>query len=124
MYGKKPRPSWWLLYLSPLILIGLFVLEMRLSLSDTDHRLIELIILLVVFGGIWIWLKANTGALIHEDRERWRAASRMASKPVPAQSEEIVRTNGNLNRRPCPAWKSAYGWLAARASAAIGLLHL
>jgi hypothetical protein len=97
---------------------------MHLSLSDTEHRLLELIILLGVFGGIWLWLKANTRALILEDMERWQAASRMASEPVPAPSEEIVRTNGNLNRRPRPAWKSAYGWLATQASAVVGLLHL
>lgn len=71
MYGKQQRPSWWLLYLSLPMVIGLFLIELRLSLSDTGHRLAELIIFLIALGSIWLWLKANTAALIQEDLEKW-----------------------------------------------------
>jgi hypothetical protein len=123
MNDKNPRPAWWLLFLSPFITFGLFVLEMQLSLSETEHRLLELLILLGVFGGIWLWLKANTRALILEDMERWQTASKMASEPVPAQSEEIVRTNGNLNRQPRPVWKPISTWLIALAAGVSGFFH-
>jgi hypothetical protein len=53
------------------MVIGLFLIELRLSLSDTGHRLAELIIFLIALGSIWLWLKANTAALIQEDLEKW-----------------------------------------------------
>jgi hypothetical protein len=60
----------------------LFLVEVRLPLSEPGHRLAEIGILLVVYGGISLWLKTNTGALIQEDMERWRAASRTVVKPI------------------------------------------
>jgi hypothetical protein len=61
MYGKKHRSSWWLLNLSLPMMIGLFLVEMRLSLSETGHRVAEFIILLVVFGVISLWLSQHRG---------------------------------------------------------------
>jgi len=94
MQGKKQQPSWWLLYLHPPMLIGLFLLEMRLSLSDTGHRFAELIIVLIVFGSISLWLKANTGALIQENLERWHTALRADSSPISPQSEKMPTQMG------------------------------
>jgi hypothetical protein len=71
MYGKKQRPSWWLLYLSLPMMIGLILVEMRQPLPETGHKMAEFVILLVIFGYIWLWSKANAGALIQEDLERW-----------------------------------------------------
>jgi len=123
MYGKKQRPSWWLLYLSLPMMIGLFLIEMHLSLSDTGHRLAELIIILVVYGSISLWLKANTGALIQEDLERWRAALRTDSSPISPQSVRIVRGNGNLNRQPRRVQESIFRRLARLASMISGFFH-
>jgi hypothetical protein len=106
MRSTKKRPSWWLLYLSLPMMIGLFLLAMRLPLSDTGHRFVELIIILIVFGSTSLWLKANTGALIQEDLERWQTAQiksiglRMNSSPISTQSVKIVRSNGNLKHQP------------------------
>ena len=123
MYSKKQRPSWWLLYLSLPMMIGLFLIEMRLSLSDTGHRFAEFIIVLIVFGSMSLWLKANTGALIQEDLERWQAARikkirlRMDSSPISPQFVKIVRSNGKLKRRPWQVRESIHsrlaGWTAA-----------
>jgi len=82
MYTKKQGPSWCLLYLSLPLMIGLILLEMRLPLSDTGHRFAELIIVLIVFGSMFFWLKANAGALIQEDVESYHAALEANSRPI------------------------------------------
>ncbi len=82
MHTNKQRPSWWLLYLSLPLMIGLILLEIRLPLSDIGHRFAECIIVLIVFGSMWLWLKANAGALIQEDLERYHAALEADSSPI------------------------------------------
>jgi hypothetical protein len=123
MYGKKQRPSWWLLYLSLPVMIGLFVIEMRLSLSDAGHQLAQIIIVLVIFGFIWVWLNANTGAIIQEDLEKWRAASRLDSISKSHQYIKVIRANGNLNPRLHQEWGSIFRRLAGWASAVSTLFH-
>jgi hypothetical protein len=123
MYDEKQRPSWWLIYLSLPIMIGLFLIQIRLPLSDTEHRLVEFIILLVIYGSISIWLQANTGALIRENLEGWQAALREDSSPISPQSVRIVRENGNLNRQPEQIQESIYRRLVGWASALSGFFH-
>ncbi len=82
MLTKRQGPSWCLLYLSLPVMIGLILLEMRLSLSDTGHRFAELIIILIVFGGMSLWLKANSGAIIQEEMESYHAALEADSRPI------------------------------------------
>ena len=94
MHNNKQRPSWWLLYISLPMMVSLFLLEMRLSLSDTGHRFAELIIVLIVFGSMSLWLKANTGALIQENLERWHTALRADSSPISPQSEKMPTQMG------------------------------
>jgi hypothetical protein len=123
MHDNKQQPSWWLLYLCLPLMIGLFLIEMRLSLTDTGHRLAEIIIILVVYGYMRIWLNANTGALIQEDLERWRAALNSDSSLVPPQSVTIVGTNENLNPWLRRVWGSISKWLAGLASVIAGFFH-
>ena len=129
MHSKKQRPPWCLLYLSLPMMIALILLEMRLPLSDTGHRFAELIIVLIVFGGMSLWLKANTGALIQEDLERWQAARiksirlRTDSSPISPQSVKIVRSNGKLKRQPRQVRESIYSRLAGWTAAISGLFH-
>jgi hypothetical protein len=93
MNTKKQGPSWWLLYLLLPIMIGLFLIEIRLSLSDTAHKLAELLIFLVFLGSISLWLKANAGALVHEDLERWQPDIRTDLSPISPQPVRIVQKN-------------------------------
>ena len=129
MYSKKQHPSWWLLYLSLPMMIGLFLIEMRLSLSDTGHRFAEFIIVLIVFGSMSLWLKANAGALIQEDLERWQAMEpksiplKTDPSPIYPQSVKIIRSNVNIKHRPRQARESIYSRLAGWASAISGFFH-
>ena len=129
MHRKKQRPSWWLLYLSLLMMIVLFLVEIRLSMSDTSHRFAELIIVLIFFGSLSLWLKANGGALIQEDLERWRVEQiqsirfRTDSRPISPKSVKMVGSIGDLKIQPGESRQSIYSRLAGCASTISGFFH-
>jgi hypothetical protein len=64
------RVPWWQAFLSVPLLVGLFIGEQRLRLSLTGHQTVQVIIVLFVFGLLTLWLKAQDGALIHEEYRR------------------------------------------------------
>jgi hypothetical protein len=57
------RPKWWQLYLALPILIALFTLENRIKVSVRGHQALQIGILLLVYGFVHLWLKANETAL-------------------------------------------------------------
>ena len=67
---SSPRPKWWRLYAAFPLLIVLLVLEHRLPLSPGGHQAAQIGIVLLVFGLIYVWLRANMVALIEEDRRQ------------------------------------------------------
>jgi hypothetical protein len=64
------RPKWWQLYLTFPLLIALFALDQRLKLSPRGHTVLQIGILLFVYGLIYLWLKANASALSSIDHGR------------------------------------------------------
>jgi hypothetical protein len=62
---------------------GLLVLEHRASLSPAGHKLAQIGIVLCIYGVVWLWLRANTLALLrvpyntysktYMDEEDWAA---------------------------------------------------
>jgi len=111
------------------MMIVLFLLEMRLSLSDTSHRFAELVIVLIFFGSLSLWLKANRGALIQEDLERWQAEQiqsnslRADSRPISPQSVKTLGSNENLKIQPRQVEQSIYSRLVGWASAISSFFH-
>jgi len=59
------RPSWWQLYLLGLGMIGLLVLGALGPLSERGHQAAAIGTLLLVWGLVELWLRANTAALLH-----------------------------------------------------------
>ena len=74
MNTKKVEPRWWQVYAMLPVLVGLFLVEMRLPLTDTEHIAAQLGILLLIYGFVHAWLGANRRALMGLDDERgeWR----------------------------------------------------
>jgi len=64
----KARPKWWQLYLTFPLLVALFVVDSRLKVSTRAHQAVQIGIVLIVFGLIHLWLKANARALSAMDR--------------------------------------------------------
>ena len=70
MSSNYARPKWWQLYLTFPLLVVLFILEARLKISQLGHELLQLGILLLVYGLIHFWLKSNAKALSAMNRVR------------------------------------------------------
>jgi len=63
MTPSNLRPKWWLLYFTFPLLIGLFVVDARLKISTRGHQAVQIAIVILVYGLIHLWLKANMSAL-------------------------------------------------------------
>jgi hypothetical protein len=68
MFSSNIRPKWWQLYLTFPLLIVLFVVENRLKISTRGHQAVQIGILLLIYGLVHLWLRANAAALSKMDR--------------------------------------------------------
>ena len=71
MFTKYARPKWWQLYLTFPLLIALFILDTRLKLSERGHQAVQIGIILLVYGLVHLWLKANATALSKIDQRQF-----------------------------------------------------
>ena len=71
MSTNTARPKWWQVYLTFPLLIALFMLDSRLKLSARGHQAVQIGILLLVYGLVHLWLKANATALSNMDRRHF-----------------------------------------------------
>jgi hypothetical protein len=76
------RPKWWQLYLSIPLLIGLFALDARLKISTRGHQAVQIVILLFVYGLIYLWLKSNAPSLSKMDQRQDHGSIRVIRVPV------------------------------------------
>lgn len=68
MSTKNTRPKWWQVYLMFPLLIALFAVDSRLKLSTRGHQVIQIGTVLLIYGLIHAWLKANAQALSAMDQ--------------------------------------------------------
>ena len=67
-YAHHPRPKWWQLYLTLPLLVVLFIVENRLKLSNRGHQVVQIGIILLVYGLMYLWVHANAQALRDMDQ--------------------------------------------------------
>ena len=82
MFSQRAHPKWWQVYLTLPLLIGLFAVDSRLKISSRSHQAIQIAIVLLVYGLIHLWLKANGTALSRIDREQDYGRIRAIYVPV------------------------------------------
>jgi hypothetical protein len=70
MPPSQLRPKWWQLYLTFPLLVLLFVLDGRLKLTPREHQALQVGILLLVYGLIYLWLHINALALANTDGQQ------------------------------------------------------
>ena len=85
--SRDVRPKWWQVYLVLPLLAALFAVENRLKLSARGHQATQMGIVLLVFGLVHLWLKANAIALSNMDRRQYYRGTRVYRIP-PAQLPE------------------------------------
>jgi hypothetical protein len=71
MSTNTSRPKWWQVYLTLPLLIALFIVDSRLKLSERGHQAVQIGIILLVYGLVHLWLKANAAALSNMDRQKF-----------------------------------------------------
>jgi len=71
MSSQDVRPKWWQVYLTFPLLLALFALDSRLKLSVRGHQAVQIGIILLVYGLVHLWLKANSTALSKMNREQY-----------------------------------------------------
>jgi hypothetical protein len=90
MHSSNLRPKWWQLYLTFPLLIVLFVLDARLKISTRGHQAVQIAIVLLVFGLIHLWLRANATALSNIDQKEYGRITviRIPADPLPDSRAE------------------------------------
>ena len=71
MSSQYAPPKWWQIYLTLPLLIGLFILDNRLKISSRGHQVVQIGIILLVYGLIHLWIKANAKTLSEMDRSQY-----------------------------------------------------
>jgi len=92
MSSQDLRPKWWQLYLIFPLLIALFVVENRLKISARGHQVVQIGILLIIYGLVHLWLKANSAALSKMDRIQAHATFKVIEIPPYQPSEKDKRS--------------------------------
>jgi hypothetical protein len=82
MVPSNLRPKWWQLYLALPLLVVLFVADSRLRISTRGHQAVQIGILLLVYGLISLWLKANASVLSGMDQAHDQGRIRVVRVPV------------------------------------------
>ena len=82
MRSQDAHPRWWQIYLTFPLLIALFVLDHRLKISTRGHQAVQIAIVLLVYGLIHVWLKANARALSRTDQQQYHGRFRVIRIPT------------------------------------------
>ncbi len=82
MLSNEARPKWWQVYLTFPLLVGLFMLDNRLKLPSRGHQAVQIGIILLVYGLIHLWLKANASALSKMDQRQAQGRITVIQVPV------------------------------------------
>ena len=95
MLSQNTRPRWWQLYLTFPLLIGLFVMDARLRISSRGHQAVQIGIILLIYGLIHVWLKANRSALSRMDQNAYGRSFRVIQIP-PAELSESAHQKRSI----------------------------
>jgi hypothetical protein len=71
MSTDHARPRWWQLYLVLPLMAALFAVDTRLKLSTRGHQVIQIGAVLLIYGLVRMWLRANARALSAMDQEQF-----------------------------------------------------
>jgi hypothetical protein len=96
MTRSTARPKWWQLYLIFPLLIVLFILEHQLKVSTPEHQVLQIGIILIVYGLIYWWIKANSAALSRMDQEQYCPRVIILQVPPPLLPEDKIEKHPML----------------------------
>ena len=92
MSSKHNRPKWWRLYMIFPLLLTLFAVDNRLKISTGGHQVVQIGTILLIYGLVHMWLKANSSALSKMDRKQYRRTFTVIEIPL----YQPVETNKSI----------------------------
>lgn len=100
--AKVRGPQWWQLYVMLPLLAGLYLPEMRLRITSTEHIIAQLGILGLIYAALRIWMQANRRALMGLDEEQgeWRYKIYQFPATEPSDGRKGARATGPLLHLP------------------------
>ena len=96
MSTSNLRPKWWQLYLTLPLLIVLFIADNRLKISARGHQAVQIAIVLLVFGLIHLWIRANSSAFSRMDQEEYSGRIMVMRIPVYQETELDMEDHSKL----------------------------
>ena len=98
---KNRGTAWWMLYLIVAVGIGLLILECGAPLSSAGHEVMELGILLLIYGSAAFWLRSNRSGLV-QPKERLGSRARRQPRntfyPARMRPPEAATATGATSR--------------------------
>ena len=91
MASSNARPKWWQVYLTFPLLVALFMVDHRLKISVRGHQAVQIGIILLVYGLVHLWLKANITALSKMDQRQFHGTvtvTRVPSYQLPESNKD------------------------------------
>ena len=77
MRSRRNRGTRWkTLNLILVVAVGLLILQHHLHLTPTGHKITLSLIVVVIYGSLGLWVKANAAALQALESEKYRKQSR------------------------------------------------
>lgn len=99
MSSHDIRPKWWHLYLTFPLVIALFILDSRLKLSSRGHTIVQIGIILLVYGLVHLWLRANAVALSRMDQSQYHRTITVIQIP-PSQPPDEDKASRSILQLP------------------------
>lgn len=101
---NKPRPKWLLLFALVPLMVAFLVVNDEMPILPWAHELLEIGILLIVFGLMFLWMHSNRVALTIEERTNIQWGDPYDSTELPPLQVEGFQphfqfTAGNPNRQ-------------------------
>jgi hypothetical protein len=100
MKTKTRHPPWWQLWMLVPGLGMLGLLEAKAPLPATAHKVVEIGLVLLVNGLIWLWLRANKAGLLRESRDGLAQVGEQTTIHVHSAPYIIAGSNGHGYREP------------------------
>ena len=95
----QDSPKWWQLCLTFLLLMALFAVDSRLKISTRGHQVVQTGIVLLVYGLIHLWMKANSTALSRMDRRQYNGGVTVI-RISPSQLPDSYKDNHSMLQLP------------------------
>lgn len=99
MSSSYSHPKWWQVYLTLPLLVVLFIVDNRLKISPRGHQIVQIGIILLIYGLMYLWVKANARALHQMDRQQYRSRIMVIQVPDSPLSEPVDE-NSLMSRLP------------------------